>query len=131
MRFRAILQSVLMQRRSINHRYSLRSLARALRIDHATLSQLMRGERRITGRTIRCLGPRLGLTAHQLEECRTLEHEIAIVTILTDPRFRPDSRWLAVHLNIPLDDVNIALQRLLYKRLIVMRKRTWHNTMEQ
>ena len=128
MRFRAILQAVLMQRRSINRRYSLRSLARALRTDHATLSQLMRGERRITARTIRCLGPPLGLTARQVEECRCLEHEAAIVTALTDPRFRADSRWLAVTLNIPLDEVNIALQRLLYQRLLVMSGPTWRRS---
>ena len=132
MRFRAILHAVLTQRRSINRRYSLRSLARALRIDHATLSQLLRGERRITGRTIRALGPRLGLTVQQVQECRALEHEAAILAALGDTRFRPDSRWLAVTLNIPLDDVNIALQRLLYKRALLMSDRhTWSSTAEQ
>lgn len=132
MRFQAILQAVLTQRRSINRRYSLRSLARTLRTDHATLSQLLRGERRVTGRTIRTLGPRLGLTARQVQECRALEHEAAILAALADARFRPDSRWLAVTLNIPLDDVNIALQRLLYKRALVMSSRhTWSSIAEQ
>jgi transcriptional regulator with XRE-family HTH domain len=131
MRFQAILQAVLVQRRSINQRYSLRSLARALRTDHATLSQLMRGERRITSRTIRTLGPRLGLSMQQIEECRALEHEAAIVAALADPRFRTDSRWLAVTLNIPLDEINMALQRLLYKRILLMSGRTWRSTVEQ
>ena len=130
MRFRDILQAALMQRRSVNHRYSLRALARALRTDHATLSQLMRGERRITGRSIRSLGPRLGLTVHQVELCRALEHEAAILAVLADPRFRPDSRWLAMTLNIALDEVNVALQGLLYKGALVMKGRTWHNTVE-
>ena len=132
MRFRAILESVLLQRRSINPRYSLRALARTLRTDHAALSQLLRGERRVTARTIHALGPRLGLQAQQIHECRLLEHETAILGALADPRFRPDSRWLAVTLNIPLDEVNIALQRLLHKRSLVMSNRhCWYSTVEQ
>ena len=131
MRFRTLLQTLFMQRRSINRRYSLRSLARTLRIDHATLSQLLRGERRVTARTIRILGPRLGLTADQIQRCRALEHEAAILAALGDERFRPDSRWLAVTLNIPLDDVNIALQSLLRKRRLVMSSRySWSSTVE-
>jgi transcriptional regulator with XRE-family HTH domain len=129
MRFRDVLHSVLLQRRSINRSYSLRSFARALGTDHASLSQLMRGERRITARTIRKLGPRLGLEPPQIDACRALENEACILDALTDPRFRPDSRWLAVTLNIPLDDINIALHQLLHKRLIAMtEQRTWSST---
>jgi hypothetical protein len=129
MRFRDILHSVLLQRRSINSSYSLRSFARALRTDHASLSRLMRGERRVTARTIRTLGPRLGLGPRQIDACRALENEACILDALTDPRFRPDSRWLAVTLNIPLEDINIALHGLLHKRLIEMSgQHTWSST---
>ena len=126
MRFRAILHAVFLQRRSINRSYSLRAFARALETDHASLSQLMRGERRATARTIRALGPRLGLQASQVAACRALENEHCILAAVADPRFRPDSRWLAVTLNIPLDEINIALQCLLRKRLLTMsNQRTW------
>jgi transcriptional regulator with XRE-family HTH domain len=126
MRFRTLLHAIFLQRRSINRSYSLRSFARTLATDHASLSQLMRGERRATARTIRKLGPRLGLGASELEACRALENEACILNAVNDPRFRPDSRWLAVTLNIPLDDVNIALHGLLRKRLITMTtQRTW------
>jgi transcriptional regulator with XRE-family HTH domain len=131
MRFRDLLQASLLRRRRINQRYSIRSFARVLGIDHGTLSQLMRGGRRATARTIRRLGPRLGLNVDQIAECCALEHEAAILGALEDPRFQADSRWLAVTLNIALDDVNIALHRLLYKRVIVMSgHRSWQRVFD-
>jgi transcriptional regulator with XRE-family HTH domain len=120
MRFHARLQSMLLQRRRVNPNYSLRSLARGLAADHATLSQILRGERRVTAKTIRRLGPRLGLHPGEIDACCSLEHEAAILGVISHPRFRADSRWLAITLNIPVDDVNLALQSLLRKRLLAM-----------
>jgi hypothetical protein len=105
----------------------MRAFARALKVDHSALSQMLLGKRRITARTIRAWGPHLGLTPRQVRECCELEHEAAILAALAHKRFRTSSRWLAVTLNIPLDDINIALQSLLRKRLLVMRDpNVWH-----
>lgn len=128
MRFHARLQSTFLQRRRINPSYSLRSLARGLATNHATLSQILRGERRVTAKTIRRIGPRLGLRPGDVDVCCSLEHEAAILGVVEHPRFRADSRWLSITLNIPLDDVNRALQSLLRKRLLAMTSAgRWHS----
>lgn len=64
--FRQLLQEELARRCARNAQYSLRAFATFLRIDHATLSQLLRGRRPCTERTIRRLGARLGLGADVL-----------------------------------------------------------------
>jgi len=128
MRFRSRLQAALLQRQRINPAYTLRSFARALKADHSTLSRTLRERRRITARTIRRWGPRLGLNPRELDELCYLEHEASILAAIERTCFRPDSRWLAMTLNIPLDEVNIALQRLLHKRLLRMRS---HNNWQR
>lgn len=123
MRFKAQLQHLWSCRRQINPKYSLRAYARALKVDHSTLSQILKGRRRITARTIRIWGPRLGLDSREIHESCALEHEAAILRIIGQKRFRADSRWLATILNIPLDDVNLALHSLLRKRQLIMKAR--------
>src|SRR5947209_9956192 len=59
--FRALLRVELARRCAKNPRYSLRAFARSLEIDHATLSQLLRGRRQVTRAAILRLGRRLGL----------------------------------------------------------------------
>jgi transcriptional regulator with XRE-family HTH domain len=49
--FRTVLQTERERRRAVNPRYSLRSFARDLSVDHSTLSQILRGKRRLTGRS--------------------------------------------------------------------------------
>lgn len=120
MSFGIHLRNELQRRQRINRLYSLRSFADSLKTNHSTLSQLLRGRRRITRRIIRELGPRLGLTASAIAECCIIEDEASILAALDDARFKPNSRWLAVHLNIPLDDINVALQRLLLRRSLRM-----------
>src|SRR5215217_8006129 len=61
-RFRQVLQEELAQRCARNPRYSLRAFARYLTLDHSTLSQLLRGRRRFTARTIERVGKRLSLS---------------------------------------------------------------------
>src|SRR4051812_16903310 len=65
--FRELLQAELARRCAKNPRYSLRSFADQLRIDHATLSQLLRGRRAMTARTIELLGSRLKLSQKRIE----------------------------------------------------------------
>ena len=123
MTFRIVLQTEFDRRRSANRRYSLRAFARALSVDHSTLSQILRGRRRLTGRNVRALGLRLRLTSPAIAEHCAAENESAVLAALERPGFRADSRWLASVAGIPLDEVNVTIQRLLRKRMVTMTSR--------
>jgi transcriptional regulator with XRE-family HTH domain len=123
--FRAVLQSELDRRQAANARYSLRAFARFLAVDHSTLSQILRGKRRVTARKVRALGRKLRLAAPAIDEHCAVAHESAILAAVQRPGFRADSRWLATMAGIPLDDVNVTLQRLLRKRQLTMERRRW------
>ena len=111
------------RRRARNNRYSLRAFARSLAIDHSTLSQILRGTRRVTRQVIASIGRRLRKPEPELAEFCALENDAAILEAIHRPDFQPDSRWLAMRLGIPLDAVNVSLHRLLYKGMLVMRSR--------
>ncbi|MGZ8853044.1 MAG: helix-turn-helix domain-containing protein, partial [Thermoanaerobaculia bacterium] len=66
-----------------NPRYSLRAFARSLQIDHSTLSQIVRGRRRVTTRAIRSLGVRLRMTPMQVAESCAIENDLALLTVIT------------------------------------------------
>jgi hypothetical protein len=121
--FRRLLQTEFERRRSANRRYSLRAFARWLAVDHSALSQILRGKRRITARSVRALGPKLALDEPAVAEHCAAEDESAILDAIRRPNFRADSRWLATMSGVPLDQVNIALQRLLRKGRVVMQSR--------
>lgn len=148
--FRERLRAELVRRCSSNPQYSLRAFALDLDVDHATLSQLLRGRRNITAATIERLGPRLGLSADEIASCvrrekaapvaetddatvlelRTLsQYAAAVVTEwehyaileLTHVRgFRPDIGWIARVLGITTDAVTLAVNRLLYLGMLSM-----------
>jgi transcriptional regulator with XRE-family HTH domain len=129
--FRAVLQAEFERRQSANPRYSLRSFARDLSLDHSTLSQILRGLRRLTGRTVRALGRRLRLSAADVAELCALENESAVLSVLDRRNFQADSRWVASMIGIPLDEVNVTLQRLLRKRIVAMTARArWERVQE-
>jgi plasmid maintenance system antidote protein VapI len=111
--FRDILDQELHRRRVRNPRYSLRAFARALSVDHSSLSQLLRARRRITTRAIRQLGAALRLEPHEIERHCAEANDVALAQIVGKDLFRADSRWLATVLGIPIDEVNVSLQRLL------------------
>lgn len=147
--FRLFLQQELARRCARNPQYSLRAFANFLAIDHSTLSQLLRGRRAFTQATIQRLAARLGLddaarahclplpatppsTAPQLtrETARLLAdwHHHAILELTHLDAFRPDSRWIARVLGISVDEVNIAVQRLLRLGLLRMEPGAWIDT---
>jgi transcriptional regulator with XRE-family HTH domain len=129
--FRALLVAELERRRAANARYSLRSFARDLGVDHSTLSQILRGKRRLTARTVRALGRKLRLAAPQIGELCALENEAVVLTALDRTNFQADSRWIATMVGIPLDEVNVAIQRLLRKRIVAMTARArWQRVLE-
>jgi transcriptional regulator with XRE-family HTH domain len=121
--FQSLLQEEFDRRRAANRRYSLRSFARHLAVDHSTLSQMLRGRRRVTTRNVRTIGRKLGLDADAIAEHCAAGNDAAVLAALNRPVFRADSRWLSTMVGLPLDEVNIVLQRLLRNRRLVMRSR--------
>lgn len=144
--FRLYLQSELARRCSSNPQYSLRSFALQLGINHSTLSQLLRGKRALTPRTIETLGARLDLQPEEIEAfvaregqvgSTVISHEIrqltletvtllsdgshrAILELTTLEEFVPDTRWIARALDLTIDEVNLALSRLTRLGLLEM-----------
>lgn len=72
------------------------------------------------------LGRRLGLARRDIAEACSYESGRRILNLMGHPDFRPQSRWLAMMAGIPLDDVNLILQRLLQSgRLVMVNRVTW------
>lgn len=146
--FRDRIDQEFVARRQLNNRYSLRAFAAFLRVDHATLSQILRGKR---GVPARCIGPwarKLKLTAEEIavytaigrlgdEESRLHQERVRhwaaeALALLTEPvhrellqlskqpEFRGDCRWVAGRLGVSVDAVNVALSRLLRLGLLEM-----------
>ena len=146
--FRLYLQAELARRCSTNPQYSLRSFALQLKVDHSTLSQILRGKRLLSDRMIRKLGERLALDLSTVDafilreklrsgearssqaQIRQLAHDTVslisnvyhytILELIRLPEFKPDSRWIARVLSLPVDEVNLALARLLRLGLLEM-----------
>lgn len=122
MSFRQLLVNELAARRSRNRRYSLRSFARTLRIDHSTLSQILRGRRALTPRAIRDLAGALRLAGHEIDSYCV---ETTILRLAGRRSFRPDSRDIARRTGTTSDDVNIAIQRLVRTGALSMEGKRW------
>lgn len=146
--FRAYLQSEFARRCSANGNYSLRSFAMQLEIDHSTLSQLLRGKRTLTEKMIRRLSERFRLSRNEVDAFVTYEslltpeptrevieirrlvqdtlclisnpYHLNILELVHLEEFRPDSHWIARVLDITVDEVNVALSRLVRLGLLEM-----------
>ena len=150
--FRLRLQSELAERCTDNSQYSLRSFALHLGIDHSTLSQLLRGKRRLTEAAIRNLGSALKLGPDEVESYLAYQrrwpvadpsvqeatrltrdaaemiadwYHYAILELTRLESFRADSSWVARVLGISTDEVNIALVRLCHLGLLTMEGDRW------
>jgi transcriptional regulator with XRE-family HTH domain len=113
MELKARLRQELERRQAANHRYSLRAFARDLGVDHASLSQILRGRRALTFATAERFGGRFGWTAAEVDAAVSADEEARFLTAVGAPAFRADVRWLAIRLALPMDRVQILLQRLL------------------
>lgn len=148
-RFRDKLAEEFADRRQKNTRYSLRAFAAFLETDHSTLSQVLRGRRGVTTPQIRAWARKLNIdsdtaaayvAAEHLDDessrlrANQLRHWTAeAIAIAAEPVHwrivklcrmrgsRPDSRWIASQTGAGVDQVNVALARLLRLRLIEMR----------
>lgn len=148
-RFRERLQRELAARCARNARYSLRGFANFLGIDHATLSQLLRGKRAATATTIRRLGARIGLGAEEIAAYQAAErgslpgaratpgaaeataldwHAWAILELVRLAEFRPDVGWISRVLGATVPEVQVALQHLVRLGFLRMASRdTWED----
>ena len=128
-------------RKQANPRHSLRAFAKFMNVDHSTLSKILKGDRRATVHQIRAFGKVLGMSAEEIAVYLAAEHvpdaaatkreaqlrhwtaealaivggrvHLEIVRLSREPRFRPDCRWIADQAGVSVDDVNLALTRLL------------------
>jgi hypothetical protein len=144
--FRQKLEQEFAARREKNPRYSLRAFAAFLETDHSSLAQMLSGKRRVPVRQIRLWAKKLGLsgeeasaymaaehvpdgdTAQRLEHLRHWTAEALaivserahweIVRLSRAAEFRSDSRWVAAQSGLTVDQVNLALSRLLRLRLL-------------
>jgi transcriptional regulator with XRE-family HTH domain len=139
--FRDRLQKEFDARRAANTRYSLRAFASLLDVDHATLSQILRGKRSVPAERLAVWARKLKLSPEEIavyaavgrmadESSRLREEQLRhwaaeMLALMTQPAhremlrlsrqkgFRADSRWVAEKLGVKVDEVNIALSRLL------------------
>jgi hypothetical protein len=133
-------------RQNRNPRYSIRGFAAFLRTDHSTLSQILRGARRVPANRIGAWAKKLGMGVEEItfyiaaeaapdaaaharnEHLRHWTAEAAsiarepihfrILELSHAPKFRADCRWIGRQLNASVDQVNVAFSRLLRLRLI-------------
>jgi plasmid maintenance system antidote protein VapI len=133
--FRQHLQEELLRRCRDNPGYSLRSFARALQINPASLSRMIRGERPISPEMKARLAIRLGLGPGELAEFATDSdpagsgvtfhtlsldrfavisdwYHFAILELLNLRRFEPSYRWIAKTLHITASEARVAVERL-------------------
>jgi transcriptional regulator with XRE-family HTH domain len=144
--FRAKLEQEFAARRARNPRYSVRAFAAFLGADHSTLAQILRGVRPAPAASIRAWAKILGMSAEEAAVYIAAEHvpdaETAhrqhqlrhwtaeALSIITEPAHWeiirraardgacPDTRAIAQEAGIPVDQVNIALARLMRLRLL-------------
>jgi transcriptional regulator with XRE-family HTH domain len=133
-------------RREKNPRFSLRAFAKLLGTEHATISQILKGQRRAPLARIRAWSKRLDLdpeeasayiatehlpdeaTAARQEQIRHWTAEAAailtgrvhweIFRLCGTPEFRADVRWIAREAASSVDEVNVAFARLLRLGLV-------------
>jgi transcriptional regulator with XRE-family HTH domain len=111
LRLRDILGDEFSRRRRINPRYSLRAFARSVRIEHSTLSQLLRGKRPLTWKSIDRIATTMRWTGAAVLQSSTQSSEF-------------DSRSIARQLGISVDEVNVALTDLCLFGLVELRMKT-------
>jgi len=150
MAFRERLCQELEARRKKNPRYSMRALAAFLGTDHSTLSQILRGTRNVPVRSIRLWSSKLGISpeeaalyiaAEHTPDSQTAERQHQLrqwtaeaMSVVSEPAhwqilrlcrargFRPDCRWIAGEIGTSVDQVNLALSRLLRLRLLQIKE---------
>src|SRR5262249_20233765 len=107
-RLRMLLETEFAKRRSKNPRYSLRAFAQSVAMEHSTLSQLLRGKRPVTWKSVHKLAGNLRWSGKSVSDA-----------FVQQGRF--NSQAIANQLGISVDEVNIALTDLCIFRLIELK----------
>jgi hypothetical protein len=155
--FRDRLEEEFEKRRAVNARYSLRAFAALLEVDHASLSQVLRGKRSAPVERILSWGRKLKFSVAEIavyaavgriadESARIKEEQLRhwageMLALLVEPahrellrlsrqkNFRKESQWIAVEVGVSVDHVNMALSRLLRLGLLeVTQTGAWRDT---
>jgi transcriptional regulator with XRE-family HTH domain len=139
--FRERLMQEFAARRAVNTRYSLRAFANLLGADHATLSQILRGKRQVPVERIGSWARKLKLSPEETavyaavariadEQARAASEALRqwaaemmallgdavhreLLRLMRTKGFKSDSRSAAQAIGVGVDDVNIALSRML------------------
>lgn len=148
--FHLFLQNEFLNRVRKNPRYSIRAFAKSLKINHSTLSQILRGKRPVTIATAIRLAPLLGLGPVEIEpflkKIRSEDlmssdytqlsldtfqvisdwYHYAIFELLTVRDFQPNYKWIAKKLDIKVLEAQSAVERLVRVGLIEIKSpRQW------
>lgn len=132
--FKNVLQQEYLRRVSKNRSYSLRAYAQHLGINHATLSTILSGKRKITKATVLTLSKSLGLSPSEVTKFIASEQNIeqkafhllqndvfsfisewyfdAILELSLIPRVNLEPRAIALTLNISVVQAALALETL-------------------
>lgn len=126
--FRSYLEGELVDRCKKNPHYSLRAFANFLEIDHSTLSQIIRGKRKISSQMQERLAEKLCLGPEQLAafdptknysqltldlfEITSEWYYFAIMELLTVKGFKSNPKWIAKALGLKESEIETALLRL-------------------
>lgn len=132
-RFRFVLQDEFLKRKNRNHTYSLRAFARQVGVGVPTISEILNGKRPVTEKMVKKLGQAIGLGPSKIqdllfkpevdEKYENLSadnfaiisdwYHYAILELLEVKNFRHDKRWIAKVLNLSVNEVSIAIERLI------------------
>jgi uncharacterized protein (TIGR02147 family) len=154
--FRLYLQGELIKRCGKNSGYSLRSFAKALQINPASLSRILSGERAVSEKMRDRLGMRLGLSPRELNSFSISSNPIldrkkkaydfqqisedsfnvisdwyhyAILELIHLKNFQPHPRWIAKTLGITTSEVSAAVERLCRLQLLkISSEKKWTST---
>ena len=149
-RFKDRLLEEFQLRRVANSRYSLRAFATFLEADHSSLSQIMKGSRSAPSGGIRKWAKKLDMdreeitayvAAEQAPDAQTVRRQGHLrhwtneaMGIITNPvhwqipklcrtkEFQPNCIWISEQTGTSIDEVNIALSRLLRLGLIELQR---------
>ncbi len=130
---RVALQREFIDRCKKNASYSLRAYANFLEIDQSFLSKLLKGQRRVTEDLAKSVGPRLGIKPQKMTQIFTSGtaampgflslsddefellsnwHHFAILELTKTKNFNADATSIAARLNIHVEEVRAAVERL-------------------
>lgn len=142
--FRYFLRNELNRRCKVNPAYSLRAFAKLLGISHTALSQIMSNKRSITRKTLNQISKVLALSPEQVVKFQfsretTFEERFkpaqvddfdiysdsihdAILELTHLKVFKPDLKWIAKVLEVNVNQVIAAVERLKRARLLEVKK---------